>query len=111
MYLQAACAAPLLLLSAADAAAAIVALAAAAAADQVLAAGGAAAGAIDLRSCASPDVIWRHCVAHVGAAAEIENVCVEGGPAARRPDGLEPLVCMSLDVSLFQLYCRFVMRW
>jgi len=103
VYLQAACAAQLLLLPAADAASALVALAAAAAADQVPAAGGGAVGAVDLGSCASPDVTWRDCVADVDAAAEI--VCVEGGLAARHTVGLEPLVGASLAVSLLWLYC------
>ena len=102
MYLQAAFAAQLLLLPAADAASALVALA--------LAAAAAAVGAVDLGSCASPDVTWRDCVAHVGAAAETENVCVEDGLAARHPDGLEPLVGASLAASLLQLPCRFVMH-
>ena len=106
MCLQAACAALLLLLPAADAASAIVALAdaAAAAADQVLAGGGTAVGAVHLGSCASPDVTWMDCVAHVDAAAETESVCVEGGLAAKHLDGLEPLVGACLVASLLRLY-------
>jgi len=95
--LQAACATLLLLLPAVDAASAI---AAAAAAGQVLAAGGPAVDAVDVESC----VRWENCVACVGAAAEVENVCVEDGPAVRHPDGLEPPVGALLAASLLQLY-------
>jgi len=112
--LQAACAAPLLLLPAADAASAIVALAddaAAAAADQVLAGGGTAVGAVHLGSCASPDVTWMDCVAHVDAAAETESVCVEGGLAAKHPDGLEPPVGALLAAPLLRLYFWFLTHW
>ena len=96
MYQQAACAAPLLVLPAVDAASAI---AAAAAAGQVPAAGCSAVGAVDVGSY----VTWEDCGAHVGAAAEIENVCVEGGLDARRPDGLEPPVGALFAASLLRL--------